>query len=324
MKKKGDIWMPLYITDYFGDTTHLTTAQHGAYLLLLMSCWKGSATLPDDDVMLSQIVRCDLKTWRAMRPVIAEFFDIEDGAWTQKRLTAEYVKAGGIVDKRRQAGKVGAAKRWGKPDGEDDGGGNGKPIASVMANAMANGSQTASQTDAPSPSPTPKTKNPESSLVGINTIAPPAEAAESDPKGDPPPDPTPPSTATRQGLVSAMLRKLGVQITPGNPHLVGWVQAGVTDEMLREAVARVRIHKPEPEPIPPNYLAKTVLSVMHPPTIATVTASDPTLVPRWWESEAATTEQAKRLGMHARGGEGWPEFRQRIRERLATPRTEAA
>lgn len=156
MKKKGDIWMPLYITDYFGDTTHLTTAQHGAYLLLLMSCWKGSAVLPDDDVKLSQIVRCDLKTWRAIRPVIAEFFDIEDGIWTQKRLTAEYVKAGGIVDKRRQAGKVGAAKRWGKPDGADDGGGGGKPIASAMANAMANGSQTASQTDAPSPSPTPK------------------------------------------------------------------------------------------------------------------------------------------------------------------------
>lgn len=155
MKKKGDIWMPLYISDYLGDTMHLTTAQHGAYLLLLMGAWKRGASLPDNDEQLAQIARCDLKAWRAMRPVLEEFFDVVDGEWTQKRLAAEFIRAGGIVSKRKEAGKKGAAKRW-QSDAPDDGKTDGTAMANAMANGMANGSQSAWQPDAPSQSPPPK------------------------------------------------------------------------------------------------------------------------------------------------------------------------
>lgn len=43
----------------------------------------------------------------------------------------------------------------------------------------------------------------------------------------------------------------------------------------------------------------------------------------WWTSEAATQAVARQLGMTARGGESWEDFRGRIRARLAAEKANA-
>jgi uncharacterized protein YdaU (DUF1376 family) len=96
-------WMPLYVGDYLGDTGHLTTAQHGAYLLLMMHYWR-KGELPDDDRQLSKITKLPLRTWGEYRPVLQDFFH---SGWRHKRIDAELERMVRVSEKRAIAGQKG-------------------------------------------------------------------------------------------------------------------------------------------------------------------------------------------------------------------------
>src|SRR5271165_695685 len=96
-------WMPLYVGDYLGDTGHLTTAQHGAYLLLMMHYWR-KGELPGDDRQLAKIAKLPLKTWRDYRATLQDFF--HDG-WRHKRIDAKLEKMMRVSEKRAIAGQKG-------------------------------------------------------------------------------------------------------------------------------------------------------------------------------------------------------------------------
>ena len=92
-------WMPLYVADYLADTGHLSTVEHGAYMLLIMHYWQ-NGDLPDDDARLARIVRMSDAEWSAARPVIRPKFG--DG-WRHERIEGEIKEA----EKRIEAGKRG-------------------------------------------------------------------------------------------------------------------------------------------------------------------------------------------------------------------------
>ena len=96
-------WMPLYIPDFLADTVHLSTAEIGAYLCLIMDYWLHDG-LPDDDHKLAAICRLPVKSWRAMRPTIEAFF--LDG-WRHKRIDAELGKMIISSERRQAAGSKG-------------------------------------------------------------------------------------------------------------------------------------------------------------------------------------------------------------------------
>ena len=96
-------WMPLYVGDYLADTGHLTTTQHGAYLLLMMHYWR-KGELPDDDRQLSKITKLPLKTWCDYRSTLQDFF--HEG-WKHKRIDAELARMVRVSEKRAIAGQKG-------------------------------------------------------------------------------------------------------------------------------------------------------------------------------------------------------------------------
>lgn len=87
--------MPLLIDSYLGDTTHLTTLEHGAYFLLLLSAWRrDDACLPDDDDLLARYTKLTKGQWKRIRPIIEPFFDVSYGRWKAGR---NHVKPQGRV-----------------------------------------------------------------------------------------------------------------------------------------------------------------------------------------------------------------------------------
>lgn len=102
-------WMPLYVGDYRRDTAHLSAAQHGAYLLLIMHYWQQGG-LPDDDEQLARVASMTLPEWKKNRPVIRAFF--KEG-WRHGRVDLEVQNAVQQYEKRSKAGIKGNEKRWG-------------------------------------------------------------------------------------------------------------------------------------------------------------------------------------------------------------------
>ncbi|MGO4337826.1 YdaU family protein [Labrys sp. KB_33_2] len=100
-------WMPLYIGDYLTATRHLSAAEHGAYLLLIMSYWdKGS--LPSDERQIMRLTAMTDKEWRDSRDTLAEFFE---PGWVHPRIDRELAEASEKYQRRSEAGRAGGLKR---------------------------------------------------------------------------------------------------------------------------------------------------------------------------------------------------------------------
>lgn len=110
-RKKVDLWMPLYITDYLGDTMHLTTEQHGAYMLMLMAAWKNDGSIKDDDKHIKQVTRLGDKSFKESIETLRAFFVAENGALRHKRIDNELEKSKSNKKQKIAAGNASAEAR---------------------------------------------------------------------------------------------------------------------------------------------------------------------------------------------------------------------
>lgn len=110
MSKSAPPYMQFYVADYLADTTDLTTAQHGAYLLLLFAAWRNGGRLKNDDSFLAGKAKLPVRVWLKMKMKILAFFTVEGDEIVQGRLADEMMAAN---EKRARLRANGA--RGGRP-----------------------------------------------------------------------------------------------------------------------------------------------------------------------------------------------------------------
>jgi uncharacterized protein YdaU (DUF1376 family) len=104
-------FMPLWVSDFLGDTLDLDATEIGAYMLLLMAQWnRDGESLPADDKKLQRVARCG-RNWPKVWGNIERFFKAdEQGVYSKRlRLEAQNVAAKREVNKHN-GGRGGKAK----------------------------------------------------------------------------------------------------------------------------------------------------------------------------------------------------------------------
>lgn len=104
-------FMQLYVSDFIGDTLHLSSEQVGAYLLLLMAMWNADGKLPNDEAKLARVARLSLKKWRSVAPDLMPFFEQDKDHISHGRLTKELQKSERQSQSRSAAGARGFAAK---------------------------------------------------------------------------------------------------------------------------------------------------------------------------------------------------------------------
>lgn len=144
-------YMPLFVADYLADTAHLSTIQHGVYLLLIMNYWQRGGPLPNEDTRLARIVGMSVRNWQQIKHPVLEFFETETDSGPQRlhhrRIDRELHRVHDKSLKRQKAGRASAEHRFNKSsadveqtlnhthtqadtDKEKEGKGGGKPPTS--------------------------------------------------------------------------------------------------------------------------------------------------------------------------------------------------
>ncbi|MFT1617547.1 DUF1376 domain-containing protein [Enterobacter kobei] len=77
-------YMQLYIADYLADTMHLSTEEHGAYLLLMFNYWQTGRAIPKN--RLAKIARVSDSRWAELQIALKEFFEDDGENWIHLRI----------------------------------------------------------------------------------------------------------------------------------------------------------------------------------------------------------------------------------------------
>ena len=104
-------YQQIFWGDYFADTQHLTTEEHGAYLLLIGTYWQRGRALDNSNGRLANVTRLSDERWTIVQESLKEFFTIENDIWTHSRIEFDLEKVLSKSTKISHAAKDSARDR---------------------------------------------------------------------------------------------------------------------------------------------------------------------------------------------------------------------
>lgn len=128
--------IPLHMGDLIQDTYHLSAAEFGAYVRLIVAHYRyGVDGIPDQDELLRKLAGCTGRQWPQIRPMVEPFFTLQDGVWLQKRVL-QVLQA---MQAKSHHNRDNALKRWKTPhatasDSQCDG--NANAMQSIIHNPV--------------------------------------------------------------------------------------------------------------------------------------------------------------------------------------------
>jgi uncharacterized protein YdaU (DUF1376 family) len=70
-----------------GDTQHLSQAEFGAYMLMLVVAWRRpDCALPNDDVFLARVTKSSHR-WRRIKPAVMPLWSVGEDGYIRARAT---------------------------------------------------------------------------------------------------------------------------------------------------------------------------------------------------------------------------------------------
>lgn len=99
-------FMPLWVSDFVGDTLDLDAKEIGAYMLILMTLWQRQGTLPNDQKKLQRVARIG-RDWPNVWASLEGYFIIEGGEISNARISKELHKVAAKRAVNAHAGALG-------------------------------------------------------------------------------------------------------------------------------------------------------------------------------------------------------------------------
>ncbi len=244
-----------HLGDYAKDTAHLSMLEHGAYGLLLDRYYGTEQGIPADQV--HRIARARTREEReAVDIVLAEFFQLVDGVWTNKRAEEEIEKAQAKIKAAQENGKRGGRPKRNPSETQQKPGG--------FSVGSENETQQKAHQSPDTRHQTPVGKQPSSLTETLEG----ATGADGDDLPDPPRREADWLSwfnrhySTGYSAVSRFDRK--------NlwPIFQRWCSMGITQAQMRAAIERAYATAKEPIGSLPSYVDRVIATMQAPPTQA--------------------------------------------------------